>query len=454
MRQTTSILHSQTGSSLIGAMMLVTVMLMSALALMTVGSAETNLVQRDVGVSQAFYLAESGAERGYTWFCAQTSPPTVEVAPFDAGTDTLAGGVYSVSIVEDPSAARPTYTISSTGTFEGRSRTVELDCGPTAFTDYLYYTNRDVGPGAHPWFYPGQVIDGPIYTNGYIGIVGDPVFTGDVYTGESGLMYYNNGMPIVSSALSNPPHDFPTFEGRVRCDAPDASWIAQADLASFRTSADIRLGGNFEILFGEHPGGGQAGYVSYRRLGQARWTHERIASTNGIIYVSGDCTVAGVLDGQVTVASVGQITIVDDLIYEDSDANGPAADCDDILGLVGGTRVVIEDNAANQNDCVVHAQIIAIENQASFVESYAQGSPRGTLSFYGGLGQDKWGPVGTGYIWDGELVILTGYDRDFHYDWRLRYMLPPGYENLVYANGVYRRLAWREVEPACAEEAL
>jgi hypothetical protein len=428
----------------VAAVFLTVVMLLSVFAVISIGTQDTALSIRDHSASQAFYLAESGAERGWTWFRAQTAPPEGQVAPFGDVPDTLEGGLYSVSIAPVPSADRTTYRVYSTGTVRGRSRSIELDVGPVAFTDYLYYTNRDVGPGGHPWFHTGEVIDGPIYTNGYIGIAGDPVFTGSVHTAMSGLMYHNNGAPIESSALSNPPNDYPTFERDIQMDAPEAGWIAQADIGALRRMAELSPGGNVEIIFGEHPGGGRAGYVSYRRLGANRWTHVQIASFNGVIFVNGDCNVSGVLDGQVTIASVGQITIVDDLTYAASDANGPTEDCDDMLGLVAGTKALIADNAPNQNDCVVHAHVIAIENQASFVENYASGNPRGTLTFHGGLGQDKWGPVGTGYIAGEDFIILTGYERDVHYDWRLRHMLPPGYEYLVYDQSTYRTLAWRE----------
>lgn len=448
MRRLVTLVRDESGSILCTAMFLAAVMLLSVLAVISIGAQDASLSIRDAAAARAFYLAESGAERGWTWFRAQPAPPSGQVAPFGEAPDTLSGGLYSVSISPVSGAGRRTYRVYSTGTVRRRSRSVELDVGPVAFTDYLYYTNRDVGPGEHPWFHTGEVVDGPVYTNGYIGIAGDPVFTDDIHTAQSGLMYYNSGDPIESSDLSNPPHDCPTFEGWIQMDAPPAGWIAQADLGVIRNLADVTLGGDMEIIFGEHPGGGRAGYVSYRRRGVARWTHVQIASFNGIIYVNGDCSVSGVLDGQVTIGSVGMISIVDDLTYAASDANGPAADCDDILGLIGGTKVLVANNPANQDDCVVHAHIIAIENQASLVENYASGSPRGTLTFHGGLGQDKWGPVGTGYPAGGEFVILTGYERDAHYDWRLRHMLPPGYEHLVYDNSTYRTLAWREVTPS------
>jgi hypothetical protein len=139
---------------------------------------------------------------------------------------------------------------------------------------------------------------------------------------------------------------------------------------------------------------------------------------------------------------------VDDLVYADSDANGPRPGCDDMLGLVASVRVYIDDTPANCDDCVVHAHLLAVNNQASLVEHYDQGSPRGTLTIYGGLAQDKWGPVGTGYYdQDGNLHVLTGYERDVHYDWRLQTMLPPGYYAIMFPGVQYARLGWHEISP-------
>ena len=180
----------------------------------------------------------------------------------------------------------------------------------------------------------------------------------------------------------------------------------------------------------------------------AAWTDVLISSFNGIIYADGSCSVRGIVDGQVTVSSNGHIDIVDDLVYAASDVNGPLPGCDDLVGLVAGSKVDIAYNTPNCSDCVVHAHIIAVDNQAILVEQYNVGSPRGTLSLYGGLAQDKWGPVGTGYYdLDGNFVVLTGYERDFHYDWRLRTMLPPGYSLFVDGIGEYLRVAWREITP-------
>jgi hypothetical protein len=91
---------------------------------------------------------------------------------------------------------------------------------------------------------------------------------------------------------------------------------------------------------------------------------------------------------------------------------------------------------------------MSMNNQAALVENYGQGTPRGTLTIHGGLAQDKWGPVGTGYYDDDDnFHLLTGYERDLHYDWRLRDLIPPGYSSIIFAGGGFNRLVWREITP-------
>ena len=443
MRRANLILHNQAGSTLVGAVVFSFVMMLSALALMRVGSTDATLAVRDVRAAQAFYLAEAGVERGQTWLAAQTITPDSRTFPFGIDPDTLAGGIYSVWIQPDSSSTRPVWTVRSSAALDRHATTIEVDVTPRWFTDYLYYVNRNLGPGQTPWFFGGETIDGPLHVNDYVGIWGDPVFTSHVQSSESEFIYANGGFPIYSSAASNPPNDEPTFEDGYSLGLPEVPWLQQSDLHTLRDQAELRIGGATDVVFGRTPG--LIGYVSHSGHGRDRWTDVPLDSFNGIIYVSGDCYVRGVVDGQATLCSNGQISIEGDITYYDSDADGPSEGCDDILGLAAGTRINVVDNVPNGNDCVIHAHILAVNNQGGFVENYAHGSPRGTLTIHGGIAQDKWGPFGIGFIVDGEYVPLTGYIRDIHYDGRFAYMLPPGYLDMITGLGVYTRIAWREM---------
>ncbi|MFH1865486.1 MAG: DUF4900 domain-containing protein [Candidatus Eisenbacteria bacterium] len=441
-------LTDESGSTLVVVIIFAVVMLISAMAILELGVQDASLAMRDVRASHAFYNAEAGVERGEAWLMGQSSPPTTAVTPFSDVPEGFGDGLMLVAVTPDASGSRIIYTIRSLSTVHGRSRAIEVDVTPTAFTDYLYYTNSDVGPGSPGYFRTGDVIDGPIHINDMLAVWGDPVFEHEVRTSATEIQYYNNGSLIQTSATANAPYDNPDFQDGILLGAPVLPWLDEGDLNTLKSMAGLSLA-NKKIVFGRDDGSGpMLGYVSYSNLNKEVWTDVELSSFNGIIYVGGSCEVSGILDGQATLVNNPSIVIVDDLVYADSDANGPLPGCDDMLGLVASVTVSVADNAPNGSDCVVHAHIMAMNNQASIVDNYASGPPRGTFTIHGGMAQDKWGPVGTGYYdFDGEFHILTGYERDFHYDWRLRSMLPPGYEAIIFKGGGLDRLAWREITP-------
>jgi hypothetical protein len=442
------ILRDDTGSTMVIVTIIALVMLIISLALVELGAQDATLAARDERASRAFYTAEAGVERGEAWLSCQDVMPMAPVMPFSAEPEGFNSGLMLVAITPDASGPRMVYTIRSLATVGGKSRALEVDVTPTAFTDYLYYVNQDVGPGSPGYFRTGDIVDGPIHLNDLLAVWGDPVFEAEVRTTSSEILYQNNWNPIQSGALQNAPYDNPDFQAGIELGVSEIPWLDEGDLNTLKGMAGLSLA-NKKLIFGRDAGSGpMLGYVSYSHINQNTWTDVDLSTFNGIIYVGGSCEVSGILDGQVTVVNNSTIEIVDDLTYADSDANGPRPGCDDILGLVASTKINIADNVPNGTDCVVHAHIMSMNNQASLVENYSQGSPRGTLSIHGGLAQDKWGPVGTGYYdYQGDFHILTGYERDFHYDWRLRSLLPPGYAAIIYKGGGMDRLAWREITP-------
>ncbi len=459
------------GSALVAVMLIGTVMLILSLTVFQFGWQDAILAKRDESQARALFLAESGLAMGLSWLKAQDAPPdsTTTMHPFGAYPQTLAGGTYTVTIEPDalnPGATRLIYTIRSTATSEGRTRILELDVSTGTVANYLYLTNREhmPGGGAPLWFCDTDVIDGPMFTNDQISIFGDPEFldiVGSAYGGpddagnDPGFLYYNGDEHnhIESAAPSNAPHDNPIFHegyelGLPQVEYPTAS--AVNDLEVMAAAAGITLTmGPYDIWLSRPDENGDPtyGYVSYSRKGKDEWTDIDLHGFNGIIYVHSGLTVRGTLDGEITIVSGGFVDVVDDVLYRDSDANGPSPNCDDLLGLIAGTDINIVSNEPNQTDCVIHAAMVAINNTMR-VENWNTGSPRGTLTLYGSLAQDFRGPVGTGYWQDGEFIISTGYQKDYHYDTRLRNYSPPGFIEFL-QSGFYTKLYWREITPGC-----
>jgi cytoskeletal protein CcmA (bactofilin family) len=186
-------------------------------------------------------------------------------------------------------------------------------------------------------------------------------------------------------------------------------------------------------------------------------------SFKGVIYVSGNVAISGVLRGRVTLAATGNIVIADDMTYA---TNPGAGTCNDILGLFAGNDVVMADNTLNSpvrpktsgngnnyftyddtKDEFVDAVILAL-NQFT-TENYASGSTtseacenkpwgRGCLYLTGGIIQNTRGAVGT--IWN---VGGTGYMKRYSYD-ACAYSSPPPYYPTT---GHFARAHYFEIDP-------
>jgi len=305
--------------------------------------------------------------------------------------------------------------ISATGSFGSLSTAADVKVRKSAFSEFAYFT--DYEPVIY--FITGDTLRGPIHTNGQFHIWGDPVFYGHVSQVASN--YYGSGNPEFKAGRNfgcdpiNLPVDMSILRGR-----------AQSGGSSFENDVEIEFlsDGTFDWAT-TRP---ETTYV-YRR---GRWRERinqvpvtgntTIATMNGVIATENgsDVHVKGILDGKATVLSDGNMWIEDDILYKDDPLTSPNAN--DMLGLISRNNVYVTDNAANQNDCVIHGTVMALNSKFQ-VENYSSGSPRGTLTILGGLVQDRRGAVGT----FGYGGIRSGYQKNYVYDQRFLTRAPPFY---------------------------
>ena len=456
-------LREEHGGALIPVIIIVMVVLIMTMGIMEFSSLDARLANRDIETAQAFYLAESGLQRGRSWIDAQDTYPTDGIEPFGEEPETLDAGDYMVTIYADSvhsTPTRPAFTLRSTGTVDGRATIIETDLVPQSFADFLYYTDAEHEPGTGRciWFCSFDHIDGPVHTNDQLNIMGDPAFDGEVTSAYGGpddnnqnhdpsFQYYNGDRynHIESADPSNPPFDEPTFGDGYSLGASAIELPNNLnEMKSVAQSGGIFISGNYEVEFAredEATGDPMYGYVSYRKAGK-RWNDVDLSGGgfNGVFYVNGGISsMSGVLDGRLTIVSNGNITISDNVTYYGSDGLNLDEGCDDMLGIVSGSSILIDNNEANQDDCIIHGHMIALSDFKA--DNYHTGSPRGTLSVRGGIVQQFRGPVGTGVLSGDDVIILTGYSKDYCYDWRLRDTPPPGY----LLTGSYTQLGWRQV---------
>jgi hypothetical protein len=442
-------------------------MLILALAVFEFGVQDASLVSSHAAGARAFYLAEAGLAKGHGWLQAQTVAPedTETIHPFGMEAAQCGEGTHRVWIVPDPANAtsyRHSYTIIAEGTVRGYTRRLEQDVHTEIFSDFLYFTETEhmPGQGGPLWFTSADVVDGPLFTNDQISIFGNPHFKSAVHSAYGGpgdsnpqhepKFLYFNGSPtnhVESTEDSNSPYDEPIFDDGYTLGDQWVDYPALNDVFEMRTLAQnggISLTGNYDFVIGrtdEATGNPMYGYVSYED--GSGWVDVCIADMNGVIFVNGGVTVHGVLDGHLTIASNGTIRIVDDLTYRDSNQQGLLPHCSDLLGLIAGTDVLVSDTDPNLSDVVIHASMVALDNSFA-AENWNTGSPRGTLTVIGSIIQAFRGSVGTGTLLGDEIHILTGYAKNYQYDWRLQDIYPPGFYRFL-RTGNYTKLRWREV---------
>jgi len=132
---------------------------------------------------------------------------------------------------------------------------------------------------------------------------------------------------------------------------------------------------------------------------------------------NGDVYIGGTLNGAVTVATENFVYVVDDVVY--------ASGTESILGLVGnnavwvwnpvrsnGNNLYSEDGGGREID----AAIMSVAH-TFMAQNYNRGGLQGTLKVVGAIAQKFRGPVGTS--------APTGYNKDYHYDYRLQTIAPP-----------------------------
>jgi hypothetical protein len=428
---------AERGATLIVVMAVVTAVLLLGTALFTLGAGESDLVESVADDAHAFYLAEGGLVRTRALLEGLGSQdPAVYPAGFTISQSALGGGTYSVTVSQRSSFSPwvHEYGIVSTGVVDGMSATVRGIVRNETFAQFLFYAD-DSG---NVWFASGDSLDGRVHVNGQIRVSGNPWF----------------GMKVTSSASTMTQYQgsTPTFEGGYELGVPEIPLPTSSDFMADLSAKAAAGGLNLGVLSGssakyevELARSGQYGYMSYRAYRKSGssyswtgWTSVRISNTNGVAWFGSPVYMKGTLDGQLTIGCAKDVYITDDVRYRDSTVGrGPNQGCDDLLGICSAMNVIVQNNTANQTNCEIHAHMMAL-NSSFTAEGYDSGSPRGDLTVYGGIAQAAFGAIGTFQQGGG---VTHGYNKDYHFDWNLAAMSPPGYP----VTGGYILASWARI---------
>jgi hypothetical protein len=120
--------------------------------------------------------------------------------------------------------------------------------------------------------------------------------------------------------------------------------------------------------------------------------------------------VQGTLDGVLTIGTLDNMYIQNDVIYENRDLTSS----NDLLGLVSENHIYVANNTPNQTNCEVDGSVFCRTGKWQ-AENYNSGTPRGILKVRGSIVQKERGAVGT---FQGS-TLKTGYSKRYYYDQRL-----------------------------------
>lgn len=419
------------GIILIASYLTIAILLGLGASIVSRSVSESRVTELEKQSVLAFNLAEAGIDRGFKWLTDQPSPPsgTSVFAPF-GGAQSLGKGFYAVTI--DPSDTNPTsylkrYSIISNGTVGAvASKQLTAVVQLAAFSRFAYFSNSEQTiTGTRVWFITGDRLEGPVHTNGQYNISGNPVFV-DIVTGTATSINYMHG---------GPPQDNPQFQsgyqlGAERINLP----VNLQPLRDIAANGGLLLNGESTILLRSD---GTMDVTNQQR----RWSNYNAPlPSNGVVYVEGGgLNISGTLRGQLTAASNQDIVITNNITYNRDPGTDP--DSTDVLGIASQRNVFVSSSAPY--NMTISASIMALGSSFT-VQNYQIGPPKGTLSVYGGIVQQNRGPVGTFNARTGQR--LSGYQKDYRYDNRLRGTLSPPYFPVITTGTGYRynTVSWVE----------
>ncbi len=434
-------MKTKKGFALVFTLMIALIITAIIISITVIASGDLSLAKRTTDTARAYYLAEAGLARKFAELRSNNiSNINNAVINISIGNP----GNFSVNVTQVGAGAFPTYTLTSTGTYpvtNGVSKTIVLTVRQISIARYIYLTNLETRSGSPIWFIGGDIVRGPLHTNGQINVYANPTFKGPVSSVSPSINYYHGP----------PPLDNPDFQAALTLGAPRIQLPVTGDIITSISDAAKATNGTGLYFTGDTTvtliSNGTANVTNDGRnltgvanAGQ-RWTNHNVPlPANGALFVNnGNVDVSGILAGQLTVATNSNIRVVGSILYNSDPRTNPNST--DMLGLVSQNNVIV--GSAAPNNIEIDAYILALHN-SFYVENYTS-RLKGTLTLYGGITQVERGAVGTFNASTG--LRSSGYKKDYNYDARFEDVAPAYFPPAKDTNGriVYLKTFWREL---------
>jgi Tfp pilus assembly protein PilX len=384
-------------------------------------------------------------------------------------------GATAASSLLDSSSG--TLQIRSTGKSGSVRRSVIATLRRTGFLDYLYFTDFETqdpqvtGSGAtcdvyrragrssscsNIVFASDDAINGPFHTNDDILVCGTPDFGRTLADKVEVVTPATQSFPGWADGCgggANPNFKGTWQAGADKIDLPASNSTLQAtaqaggylytgttQITLHKDTIDVTNGGTTSSGIA-YPGNG----VIYVKTGSgctASWSSPQTYTEQASC---GNVYVKGTGYGRSLTIGTDRDVIVNGNITRDSTRNV-------LLGLIANYFVRVYHPVSSCGDTAsgpfgpslgsvqIDAAILSLQH-SFIVDNYSCGSPRGTLTVNGAIGQKFRGPVGTG-----GSSINTGYVKNYNYDDRFRVANPPYFLDPV--QSAWRKIRYNEELPA------
>src|ERR1035437_5735587 len=337
------------------------------------------------------------------------------------------GGTLNVT-VQTLDAVKLITSITSISTLQGYNGysyhdTIIVTLQPSRFSRYAYYS---VSEGGTIYWATGDTVKGPLQTQDYLRVSGNPVFLGMVGT-KLGVVYKNG--------VSN---DHPKFLGglSVGSDVPINPAVVSY-VESFALTNGYEFSGH-DTVYLNFTGDS----LKYRYAWNTKDTTKLISAMvpNGVLFVKGGTArIKGTIKGQLTlgcsyVTKGGSVYLDSSITYNTNPISNPSST--DIFGVVAQNNFIIEDNKANSNNVAIQGSIYC-QTGGFTADNYSTRPYCGYINLLGGIVQAVRGPVG---IIGSSGTITNGFSKNYSYDRRFMFSAPPNFPN----TGAYNVISWYE----------
>ena len=349
-----------------------------------------------------------------------------------AGYSNLAcqGGTVNIT-VQTLDAVKLIKSITSISTFQGYNGyslntyhdTIIVTLQPSRFSRYAYYSTSE---GGSPIYWAtGDTVTGPLQTQDYLRVSGNPVFLGMVGT-KLGVVK-KNGSSDHSQFLG----------GLLTGSNVPINSAGVSSVESFALTNGFEFSGHDTVYLNF-----QGDSLKYRYAWNTKDTTKLISTMvhNGVLFVKGGTArIRGTIKGQLTlgcsqVTKGGSVYLDSSLAYKTNPISNSAST--DIFGVVTQNNFVITDNKANNNNVTIQGSLYC-QTGSFTAENYSTRAYDGYINLLGGIVQAVRGPVG---VIGTSGNITNGFSKSYSYDRRFMFSAPPNFPN----TGSFNVISWYE----------